>query len=199
MFQAVFTNLGAFFKKAIIDPWGDVPTQFVYYRDYFEEYSPGFGFWGWVLYVVFLLIVLAFFAAMVYLFVRMIRHYVSNYGSKVEKAKLIDQIQKLNYELFMAVSEKNRLLNLKMGNLPIPKNEEDEDQSEDIRFPKLIAVDRKYENMNVSIEIPASDLIPLDEIVTRFRAFAASQLGLYYDIDLVRLMFAGMATTKSSS
>jgi hypothetical protein len=38
MFQAVFTNLGAFFKKAIIDPWGTVPTQFVYYKDYFEEY-----------------------------------------------------------------------------------------------------------------------------------------------------------------
>jgi ABC-type multidrug transport system fused ATPase/permease subunit len=196
MFQAVFTNLGAFFKKAIIDPWGDVPTQFVYYKNYFEEYSPGFGFWGWVLYIFFLLIVLAFLAAIVYLFVRLIRNYVANYGSKVEKAKLIDQIQKLNYELFMAVSEKNRLLNLKMGGIPMPKTEEETDQSEDIRFPKLIAVDRKYENYNFNIEIPPSDMIPLDELAARFRAFAASQLGLYYDIDLVRLMFAGMGTTK---
>jgi hypothetical protein len=197
MFQAIFTNLGIFLKKAIVDPWDDVAVQFIHYGDYFREYSPGFGFWGWVLYILFLLIVLAFFVAIGYLIVRGIRNYFSNYGSKVEKAKLIDQIQKLNYELFMAVQEKNRLLNLKVGSYPPPKSEEDEQSDEDdIRFPKLIAVDRKYEVMNTAIDIPPSDMIPLDEIVTRFRSFAASQLGLYYELELVRTMFAGMGTTK---
>jgi hypothetical protein len=197
MFRAIFSNLGVFFRKAIIDPWGDVPVHFVYYRDYFEEFSPGFGFWGWVLFIILLLVVLAFFVAIGYLIFRLIRGYVINYGSKVEKAKLIDQIQKLNYELFMAVQEKNRLLNLRVGSFPPPKQEDEEKgEDDDVRFPKLIAVDRKYSVLNNDVVMPSSDMITLEELVMRFRAFAASQLGLYYEPTMIRTMFAGMGTTK---
>ena len=197
MFQAIFSNLGVFLKKAIVDPWSDVPVQFVYYRDFFQEYSPGFGFWGWFLYVIFLIIVLAFFTAIGYLMYRLVRNYMSNRGAKVEKAKLIDQIQKLNYELYMAVAEKNRLLNLKMGSgFAPPKTEEEKQEDEDVRFPKLIAVDRKYEVLNNDFDVPPADQMPLDELVARFRAFAASQLGLFYELPMLRVMFAGMATTK---
>ena len=115
MFKAIFANIGLFLKRAFGDPWSDVPVQFVNYRNYFNEYSPNFGFLGWLFYVIFILIVLSFFAALGYLFYRLVRHYLSMRGANVEKEKLIEQIQKLNYELYMTVAEKNRLLNLKVG------------------------------------------------------------------------------------
>ena len=38
--------------------------------------------------------------------------------------------------------------------------------------------------------------ITLEQIAVRYRYFAASQLGLFYDIDLVRVLLAAMGTVK---
>jgi len=64
-------------------------------------------------------------------------------------------------------------------------------------FPKLGAVDLKYKDKDTDFITPVLDReITLEQIAVRYRYFAASQLGLFYDIDLVRVLFAAMGTVK---
>lgn len=62
------------------------------------------------------------------------------------------------------------------------------------RFPKLTSVDVEYKDS--SEEIPDVEGLSLEELCNSFRGFAASQLKLYYKIDTIRQLFAGMATSK---
>ncbi len=62
------------------------------------------------------------------------------------------------------------------------------------RFPKLLAVDYNYKDRNTSIMFKEG--LSLEELCNSFRNYAASKLGLYYTIDVVRELFAGIATSK---
>jgi len=62
-----------------------------------------------------------------------------------------------------------------------------------IRFPKLSLVDSKYEDY----ETPEFDNeVTLEQLVERYRLFAASQLHLYYTPDIIRRFVAGMSASK---
>lgn len=72
-------------------------------------------------------------------------------------------------------------------------DEQVEDAAPAERFFRLKAVDRKYEYYTA----PEYDnSLDLSHICDTFRDFACSQLGLYYEKKTVRLMLAGMASTK---
>lgn len=61
------------------------------------------------------------------------------------------------------------------------------------RFPKLSLVDLKYRDW----ESPAyDDAISLEDFVDSFRAFACSQMKLYYTPEVIRRFVAGMAASK---
>lgn len=61
------------------------------------------------------------------------------------------------------------------------------------RFPKLSLVDLKYRDW----ESPAyDDAISLEDFVDSFRAFACSQMKLYYTPEIIRRFVAGMAASK---
>lgn len=64
------------------------------------------------------------------------------------------------------------------------------------RFTKLIAIDEKYKDMPLSIQMAPEDMLSLRGIVDRFINFAASQMHLYYSKDVISRFFAGMATGK---
>ena len=58
-------------------------------------------------------------------------------------------------------------------------------------------VDQKYEGYSLHTQLPAdAETIDLKGICERFRNFAASQMGLYYTIDTIRVFFAAMGTGK---
>lgn len=61
------------------------------------------------------------------------------------------------------------------------------------RFYRLSAVDGKYEYY---VEPSYRDDITLEQLCDEFRNFACTKMKLYYDIKTIRLMFAGLASTK---
>ena len=65
---------------------------------------------------------------------------------------------------------------------------------QDSRFFRLTAVDNFYKTSYVS---PVYDNTPtLEDLCEQFRKFAASQLKLYYDLDMMRYFFASLGTAR---
>lgn len=61
------------------------------------------------------------------------------------------------------------------------------------RFPKLSLVDLKYRDWESPVY---DDAISLEDFVDSFRAFACSQMKLYYTPEVIRRFVAGMAASK---
>ena len=134
---------------------------------------------------------------------------------KDEITKLNHQMMKLSYERdkILAMQVSNLGLAVNKDLLPVEEetqedivdmrendsdtveeeNEDSEDtiQEEDIerRFNRLTAIDRYY--MSGSYTAPEyNDDITLEDICKDFRNFAASKLGLYYELDLIKFFVA---------
>ena len=61
------------------------------------------------------------------------------------------------------------------------------------RFPKLSLVDLKYRDWEPPVY---DDAVSLEDFVDSFRAFACSQMKLYYTPEIIRRFVAGMAASK---
>ena len=200
MVIAVLSHLGKFFYKGLISPWTDLPTNFESYNSFLVGHYERFGFWGWLFWVLFLLLLIALFAGLIFLLVVFIRKYIRFVKKELDKEELRRQVERLNFELYQATQEKDKILNLKVGYLGLKSGEElDEESQETVeevssRFPKLIRVDSKYRGTNT--DIPNVQNLSLEELCNAFRNFAASQLKLYYKEDVIKQLFAGIATSK---
>lgn len=199
MFELVFANIGKFLKTAFVTPWADVPKNFSDYSDIFNAYAPNFGGAGWFFYVLFWILLVLAIAAIVYLIYIVIHKYVKFYKTELDKDQLREQVERLNYELYNAVNDKNKILNMKVGQLGVnPSDVEVANTTvvDGIRFPKLVMVDRKYKDYDTHIQMNETSNLNLEQLCIRFRFFAASNLGLYYELSTIRSLFAGMGTTK---
>jgi hypothetical protein len=212
--SAFFKNLGQWFYDRWAYPWVRVPDEFKQYGDMYSALSPSFGAGGWIMFVIFAILFIALIGAILFLIFWLIRKYVKFYKSQVDKDRLRDEVEKLNVELYNAIQEKNRVLALQVGQLGLKRPEdvmnaaaggaaggaEGEEANKDdpslanARFPRLIQVDRKYAELDTKVVMKTEDLIGLEDICKRFRMFAASQLGLYYTIDTIRVLFSAMGT-----
>lgn len=65
----------------------------------------------------------------------------------------------------------------------------------ELRFPKLDAVDVMY-NSPEYVPPEFSNIYNLEELCSQFRNFAASKLGLYYELEVIRQMFASFGAAK---
>ena len=194
-----FSDLGRFFAKAFASPWADVPGNFEAYNSFLASHKDQFGFGGWLLFVIFLLLVIAIIGAALFGLYILLRKYIRFVRRELDKDELRNQVERLNYELYQAISEKDKILNLKttyMGIKPEDMKEEDKEVLDEIssRFPKLVRVDNQYKG--VDLAIPNKDGLSLEELCNAFRNFAASQLKLYYKEDVIKQLFAGIATSK---
>ena len=194
-----FSDLGRFFSKAFASPWADVPGNFEAYNSYLSSHSGQFGFAGWFFFVLFLILFIALIAGALFGLFLLIRKYVRFVRKEIDKDTLRNQVAELQYELYQAISEKDKILDLKttyMGLKPEDMKKEDKEVLEEIssRFPKLVRVDNQYKG--VDLNIPYKDGLSLEELCNAFRNFAASQFNLYYKIETIRQMFAGIATSK---
>lgn len=61
------------------------------------------------------------------------------------------------------------------------------------RFARLSAVDEKYKGY---IKPEYNNSLSLEDLCETFRNFACSRMGLFYEIKTIRLIFAGLASTK---
>jgi len=199
MIIAFFQDVGNWFYNLFAGPWLPVGENFKEYNAYFGHYSPDFGFWGWFFYVFFWLLLIGIIGGIGYLLFILIRKYVHFYKRELDKVKLQEQVEKLNYELYEAIREKDKILELKVGSMGIENPDlstSDKETIEEVtsRFPKLKYVDHEYKDVDTNI--PNADGLSLEELCNTFRLFAASQLHLYYTIDTIRQLFAGMSSSK---
>ena len=200
MVLAFLQDIGNFFYKMFISPWTDIPENFNNYNNFLGEHYQSFGFWGWFFFVLFLILLISLIAGLGFLIVVFFRKYVRFVKKELDKEELRRQVERLNYELFQAVQEKDKILNLKVGYMglksPETLDEESKETIEEVsaRFPKLIRVDNKYRGAN--LDIPFRPELTLEELCNSFRNFCASQLKLYYREDVIKQLFAGMATSK---
>ena len=195
--KAFFRDLRDFFYKGIISPWTDVGENFRNYHSILNQYQGEFRFFGWFFFVIFLLFFIALVGAIVFGLVILIRKYIRFVKRELDKDELRRQVERLNYDLYTATQEKDKILNLKtayMGLKPADQQAQEILDEANTRFPKLSTVDNTYKTRDTTI-LPKEDL-SLEELCNSFRNFAASKLGLYYTIDIVRQVFAGMATSK---
>ena len=197
MLRKFFEDLGHFLYKGIISPWTDVGNNFSNYHSILTKHTGDFGFLGWFFFVLFALLFLALIGAIGFGLYLLIRKYVRFARKELDKDELRRQVERLNYELYQAVQEKDKILNLKTAYMGLkPSDEQSAEIVEEVssRFPKLVSVDYNYKDRDTSI-MPKEGL-SLEELCNSFRNYAASKLGLYYTIDIVRQVFAGMATSK---
>ncbi len=202
-----FTNLGYFFADIFAGPWKRVPQEIDYYNSLYANYSPDFGTAGYFFFVLFIIIAAALLGALGYLIFYFIRRYIRYRGRTEDTKKYKAEIERLNLELFHAISEKDKILGISVGALPANtgtasienKNEkkENEESNDDVRFPKLAAVDEEYLTPLPPTRLPEDAAnIDLKGICERFRLFAASQLGLYYTIETMREFISSIGTGK---
>ena len=201
MFLHVLSDIGTFLYKAFISPWTDLGDNFTDYHSYLTAHYAEFGPVGWIFWVIFLLLLIGLIGGLVFLIVIFFKKYIRFVKRELDKEELGRQVERLNYELFQAIQEKDKILNLKVGYMGLKNGAENIDQeSKEIveevssRFPKLIHVDNKYRGTNM--DIPFRPSLTLEELCNAFRNYAASQLKLYYREDVVKQLFAGMAASK---
>ena len=205
MLVRFFSDVWRFLTKMFAWPWGDVPSNFTDYHSMLSvaSGSPDWGFWGWFFWVLFLILFIALLGGIGFFIFILLRKYIRFVRKEIDKEELRRQVERLNYELYTATVERDKILNLKVGYMGLKPGEEGgaitagEGEGEvvsDSRFPKLATVDAKYRG--VDMDIPFRPGLSLEELCNAFRNFAASQLSLYYRMDVVRELFAGMAASK---
>ncbi len=206
MIAQVFIDIGHWFYDWVVYKYTKLPSNFSLYNDYFAQYQADFGVGGWILFVVFAILLVGVIGAACFGIFLLARKYIRFVKGELDKDALKLQVERLNYELYQIMQERDRILDMKVKALGIDgkkppegmegeKSEEEQTVSEiESRFPKLTHVDNEYAGKNM--DIPDVEGLTLKQLCDCFRNFAASQLGLYYTINTIRQLFAGMGASK---
>ncbi|MDD2971687.1 MAG: hypothetical protein PHE02_06100 [Lachnospiraceae bacterium] len=191
----------------------DVP----YYLDIFKTYRGELTPAGWVCVVLVHILLLVLVILVVYLIYRGFRIAFRFKVPVVEYEKMRDEVVRLNREVMKTNYEKDKILAMKVSELGMPVNEDllegvnanlDEDgnptgeeekpvetiEVKELRFPRLSSVDAFYKTEYVPPEYDKT--ITLEELCQKFRNFAASKLGLYYDLEIMKEIFASFGAAK---
>ena len=115
MFLKVVKDIGTFLYKAFISPWTDLGNNFNTYNSYLNAHSKDFGAVGWIFWVVFLILLIGLIGGLVFLIVIFFRKYIRFVKKELDKEELGKQVERLTYELYLAIQEKDKILNLKVG------------------------------------------------------------------------------------
>ena len=178
------------------------------YQTILETYKGDFSGPEWVLVVIaiiFVLIIVAMVAALIYL---LTRKYLKFRKQAINQDELLDEVAYLNGQVATLVKEKEEILAMKVSQLGLKPGEspteethkgdgngEEEDSAVDpnVRFSKLDQIDKDFENYE---NIDYGNNFTLPELCADFRNFAASRLGLYYKIEMIRIFVSALASTK---
>ncbi|MBQ6878154.1 MAG: hypothetical protein IJO22_07140 [Oscillospiraceae bacterium] len=182
-----------------------------------KEHSATFSTTDWVMLLIANIMIIALCGIIIYFVGKFITKVFHGGISRKEYEKMAAQVRTLQRELLRSNYEKDKILSLKMGDpeFPEPEEENKEEETEeenalvpsnrntlespcvdpsDSRFFRLTCVDNYYKTEYVKPEY--DDEITLEQLCERFRNFAASQLKLYYDIDMMRFFIASMGTSR---
>ncbi len=184
------------------------------YITQFDNFKSGFGAIDWIFAIFAFILVFAFWGVLIYMLVLAVRKYIRFRKSAVGNEDLLEEVADLHRNVIRLTKEKEKILALKIGQTDVSveelnaifndeepeigEGEEVEEGDELIsgnapRFAKLDAIDNKY------LEYAAPEYVngyTLEDLCHDFRHFACGKMGLFYDEKVVRLIFAGLASTK---
>ncbi|HHZ06889.1 MAG TPA: hypothetical protein GX401_08950 [Clostridiales bacterium] len=215
IFKFLFEFLGQFFGSLwsiIVALFSGIGEAFNFgkYVEIIQNYTTELGGMSWVVAIVAILILAAVLALIVFLIVMSVKKSFRFRKKAKDTRDLVQEVTSLNREVMRLNLEKDKILSMKVSQIGLNPNEISEltgaeietlnengdnqaDQGNDQRFFKLTQVDNKW----ALYQPPVYDnQITLPEICERFRNFACSRLGLYYDIKIIRLFVSSFASTR---
>ncbi len=167
------------------------------YIDVIREYKADLKGGGLVIVIFSVIFLIAIFAIIVFFITRAIRVYLRYRRNVRREDQLIEEIESLNNDIFKLKLQNSKIKEItdEDGNIEYDedgnvKNELKEGES---RFFKLTEVDKKYASFTPE-EIKND--FTLESFCETFRNYMASRLKLYYDIGMVRLFVASLASNK---
>lgn len=190
--------------------------------DIIKKYNESFSTLEWVMLLVVNIILIVLIAVMIVSIFKLCKKIFRFRISPKKYDEVVKQVRSLQRDLIRANYEKDKLLAMRVAELSgegtpqiSDENEEnaegDEEKGEFIntnrnrfdsppvdpaesRFFRLTTVDNFYKTQYLPPNYDFS--ISLSEICERFRNFAASELHLYYDLDLIRFYIASMGAAR---
>jgi len=222
-FRYFFQDLGRVFRSFVdvIVAMGNFLNYLLNFpmrMEIIKEYEESFSTVEWIMLLVVNLILVALIVLMVIGLVKLMRKIFRFRISPKKYDALVKQVSSLQRDLIRANYEKDKLLAMKVaslgnqgGELPPeetpPKDEEDfvpndnrntlqspcVDPAES-RFFRLTSVDNYYKTSYVPPVYEEN--FTLEEFCDRFRRYTASELHLYYDMDMMRYFVASMGTAR---
>ena len=144
--------------------------------------------------VICLLLLICLFAFLMYLAIKKLMKIVKR---SHEQDSLLEEVEKLNYDVIKLRQENDKLMAMAAsedGELDENGNPTSKISAGESRFFKLTKLDEKYENYKE--EKVWDDSLTLEQICENFRNYSASELGLYYTPELVRLFISAFGATR---
>ena len=188
-----------------------------------KDHSSSFGTFDWIMLLIANIMLISVCCLIVFAVGKLIRKIFFGGISRKEYERMAGDYRSLQRDLMRSNYEKDKILAMKMGD-PIPpeleeaaegeeKQEEQAQEEEaaqppsnrntfespcvnpsDSRFFRLTTVDNYYKTEYTA---PTYDnTITLESFCEQFRKFAASQLKLYYDLDMMRYFVASLGTSR---
>ena len=207
-FAFMTTMLGGIWQIASNFFFGFVQIfNFPLYFDQLSQYQGDFNVLGWILAIVCFILVFAVWGGLIFLIVLGVRKYIRFRKTLVGNEDLLEEIADLHHDVIKLTEEKERIMALKIANTGLSldelraifdeKDEEEKEAeavaTEDRRFFRLAAVDEKYEMYTPPTYQTG---MSLEELCDDIRNFACSRNRLFYEKKTIRLMLAGLASTK---
>lgn len=213
VFKFLFEFLGQFFGSlwSIISGFfmgiGNA-FDFPAYVNIINAYTTELGGLAWGIAILAIVLLAAVLGLAVWLIVVLVKKFIRSHRRRKDTNSLVTEVQALNKEVMRLNLEKDKILSMKVSQIGLNPNEiaeltgeeiealnsgEGEEQENGSRFYKLTEID----NLWADYVPPVYDNdITLPEFCDRFRLFACSKLGLYYDIKIIRLFVAAFASTR---
>ena len=184
IFKGLFSGLGKMFN---------IPE----YAKLISSYQGNFNTFEKVLVVLSIILLVVIVLVILLLLIMLIRKLIRRYDKDINKDSLLSEIADLNKEVARLMKERDEIMAMKVSQLGVNPEGEEGDEIDDsdptIRFPKLAMIDAE---LGDSKPKNYDNNFTLAELIDNFRCFSASQLRLYYNYEILRPFFAGLACGK---
>ena len=203
-FFELVSNILLGFRYIFVGLWNGITAIFniPQFIKIFIKHSESFTAVDWIFAIISIILILAIYLLTGFLIFMLIRKYVRFRKSLVSKEDLLEELSSLNQQVLKLMAEKDKIMAMKVSQIGLKADSFDKEamvendsngNGNGNRFFKLSAVDAEY--INFTPREYNNDL-NLEQICERFMNFACSRMGLYYDIKIIRLLLAGMGSTK---
>ena len=174
------------------------------YIDIIKKYSDELN--GAKVFIVVLAIVclLALVAIIIFVIIKIIKRIIRLRKKNHEQELLLEEVENLNYENIKLKKENEKYLAIVNGETVTEEGteetkeekEEEEEPSEEKFGERFYRLSRIDEQWGAYVQPESNNTIKLDELCNNFRNYAASKLGLYYNIDLIRLFVSAFSSNR---